>query len=167
MMAKLRISDENDTRLMIKSSEANGDSWAFLFLFTGITVWFVIEAYSGKGFVLLPVAVVTLIVAYAYLVEVVNTNYLVLDDEQLMTFSTPLPWISKPVVLPVEAIEYFVADELVVSTSQGDALQYAVSMGLVEQEQECLLFYTRDLAEAEAVAKLGNEKLALLTAAEE
>lgn len=157
----IRISIKNDESLIIKSHEGNGDSWAFLFLFTGLTIWILREVYSGQHPGWLIAAGISLLVAYAYLVEVVNANYISLDDEYLVSFSRPLPWFRKPVAIAVEDIEYFVGSEQMQTTSQGNVLQYSVKIKMRKKSAPRHLFFTRDLAEANAVAELSNEKLGI------
>lgn len=155
----LRVHDADDGRLVIRSTARNGDAWAFLFLFTGLTVWIGMEVYAGRHVAFLLAVGVTLVAAYAYLVDVVNANYIVLDQRHLISFSRPLPWLSRPVVIPIEEIAQFVGSEELQTTSQGSVINYRVSARLRDQPDPLHLFYTRDLAEAKAVAELGNEWL--------
>lgn len=151
---------ENDDALIIKSSERNGDSWAFLILFSGLSLWFIYEAFKGNqpGWMIF-LAAVMLLATYAYLVEVVNSNYLVIDDGYLITKASPLPWFANPVVIALEDIDYFIGREDLYSSSQGQLIHYAVTVQLTGEDEELHLFYAKDLAEAEAVAELANEKL--------
>ena len=151
---------ENDDALIIKSSERNGDSWAFLILFSCLASWFIYEAFTAKQFGWpIFIGIIMLLATYAYLVEVVNSNYLVIDDDYLITKASPLPWFSNSVVIALEDIDYFTGREDLYSSSQGPIINYQVAVQLLEKDEELLLFYTKDLAEAEAVAELGNEKL--------
>ena len=150
---------EDDDSLIIKSSERNGDSWAFLILFSGLSIWLLVESFSNAEYWWLFAPAFTLIATYAYLVEVVNLNIFVIDHEFLLSFSKPLPWISQPVVIDVEDIDYFIGDEQMHLTSQGSVIEYSVSVQLLDEPEQIHLFFTKDLAEAEAVAELGNAKL--------
>ena len=152
---------ENDDTLIIKSSERNGDSWAFLILFSCMSLWFIYEALIGNQFGwMIFLGTVMLLAAYAYLVEVVNSNYLVIDDGYLITKASPLPWFANPVVIALDDVDYFIGREDLYSSSQGPIIHYTVSVQLIGEDDELHLFYAKDLAEAEAVAELGNEKLA-------
>jgi len=151
---------ENGDGLIVKSSEQNGDSWAFFILFSALSIWFFYLAFTGNQFGwTVFIAVFMLLAAYAYLVEIVNSNYLVIDDGYLITYSSPLPWITKSIVISLDEIDYFVGREEVHSSSHGPLIQRFVSVQLMDEDDELHMFYAKDLAEAEAVAELANEKL--------
>lgn len=156
---RIRSGFKNDQNLIIKSSERNGDIWAFLILFSAAAIWMLMKVYSGQHIAWLLVAAVTSVAAYAYLVEVVNSNYLTLDRDYLVSTSRPLPWIRNPIVIPAADIEYFAGHEQIQMTSQGAVLQYSICVKLLGKPDLLHLFYTRDQAEATAVAELGNERL--------
>ncbi len=90
---------EDDDELLHRVSGCNGESWACLFLFGGLKVWFAFKVYSGDSISLLSIFAVFLIAAYAYLVEVVNIKYLLLDDDYPSTFSRTLPWLNRPILI--------------------------------------------------------------------
>lgn len=156
---QIRLSQPDAAHLLIATRERNGDSWAFLLLFLALTGWVIWEVVNGSHFAWLLAAAVTLLVAYGYLVEVVNTHYFSLDADHLVCYSAPLPWFSKPVVIDVNEIVSFLGEEEMLDSFQGGAISYPVAVQLYQEGEPVLLFYTRDLAEALAVAELGNAHL--------
>lgn len=150
---ELRGGHQPSGDFLLRSRQRTGEAFAYIVLFTGISVWFGYEFAVKGDWLLLGIALFMLPFTYAYIVDVVNTNVLRFDDGVLVHTQGPLPWFNRNHLIPVTAIKAVVAEQQ--SGSRGSAL-HSVAVDDWDDER-FTLFWTNTFEEAQAIADITEQ----------